>query len=142
MAEIDQEAILGMDFFTRRDYGFSFTDATFTLEGEELKCVDQDGSLCVSPCHAQRDISLRPGEEALLQCRLTQAVNFAEGIVEGISNNPAKVLVARSLCCVQQGRVIVVRCLNTSGTPMEVRAGTPVAQFSQMEQVRTSELPV
>ena len=71
-----------------------------------------------------------------------QAVNFSEGIVERISKNPAKVLVARSLCCVNKGRFVVVRCLNTAGTPLEIRAGTPIAQFSEVDQVKTSELPV
>ena len=62
VADVEQDSIVGIDFFTSADCGFSFTDAAFTLEGEEIKCVDQDSSLCITTCQAQQDTLLKLGK--------------------------------------------------------------------------------
>ena len=89
-----------MEFFTTIDCGFNFTDATSTLEGEELTCVDKDGSLCTTLCQAQRYTLLKHGNDTMVTCRLSSKVDYAGGMVEGRSFNPSNILVACSLNCV------------------------------------------
>ena len=118
VGDIEQNAILSMNFFTRRDCGFSFADAIFKLEGEKLKCVNQDNSLCVTSCHAQRDTLLKAGEKTMMSCQLSSPVKYAEGMVEARSFDTDSILAARSLNCVSKGRYVVARCLNTSAAPV------------------------
>ena len=83
--------------FLHTETGFSFADAIFKLEREELKCVNQGGSLCITSCHAQRDTLPKAGEDIMMSCRLSSADNYAEGMVEGKGIDPNFILVARSL---------------------------------------------
>ena len=48
VADIAQEAILGISFFTKNECGFSFNEAQFCLDGTKLKCVDKSGNSYVS----------------------------------------------------------------------------------------------
>ena len=54
VGHIAHDAILGMDFFIYRDCVFSFAYATFK---QKLKCINQNGSLCITSCHAQRHLN-------------------------------------------------------------------------------------
>ena len=107
-----------------------------------MKCVNQDGSLCITSCHTRRDTLLETGAETRLSCRLSNLVKYSDGIVEGRGFNPDHILVAHSLNCVSKGQTVVVHRLKTSAALVLVKAGMIVAQFQPCKQVQAYEMPI
>ena len=131
VSQISEDAILGMPFLAARDCTMRFDRPVVTLEGRELPCTDRFGRSLTSSVQVLRNVTLEPGTEAAIRCRVSAEKHFPLGIIEGRS---AELPIATSLNKPDDRRQVIVRCLNATNSVRVVRAGTTVATFTGIEE--------
>ena len=137
VADIAQEAILGISFFTKNECGFSFKEAQFCLKGNMLKCVDKSGKSLVSDVQVLQAVTIPASTEHHVKCRVRDVCSTSLGLVERRADSP--VLIAPTLHDLVSTQLITIRCLNLSASPVTLQAGSRLAQYVSLAPGQISE---
>jgi hypothetical protein len=130
VSQISEDAILGMPFLTTQQCRMDFSKPVLTMNGRELMCTDRLGRMMTSRVQSVKKITVLPGTESAIPCRVTSH-NFPPlGMVEGLAEAlPLANSVNRPD---QQGRLLV-RCLNPTSEPIQIPAGSTVGTYTVVE---------
>ena len=129
VSQISEDGILGMPFLTARDCTLLFNRPSLMMQDKELPCTDRYGRALVCGVQVLKDVHLGPGAETVVLCKMNASKYPVMGMIE--SRLP-ELPVAASLNRPCDKGHILVRCLNATFEPILVRAGTTVADYSEV----------
>ena len=138
ISQINEDAILGMPFLVERRCSMDFSKPVLRLDGQEVKCTDRQGRLLTNHIQAIRRETLPPRSEKTILCRVTSRNFCPLGMVEAL---PEGVPVATSLNRPNQQGQLVVRCLNPSEQPIELKSGTVIGTYTSVEEQEVEDRP-
>ena len=140
VADIEFDAILGMPFFHDHACEIMFGDATLVMNGKPLRCTNQYGIDFTSKIQVVSSVTIPACSEKLIKCRLCKPVHSRLGVVEsaGVSTKHGITLAASINTC-DEGRRLMVRCLNPSDQACVVPSGAVVGCFTSIENDQVIE---
>ena len=138
ISQINEDAILGMPFLVDRHCSMDFRKPIIQLDGHELKCTDRQGRLLSNHIQTVKGGTLPPESERTMLCRVTSRNYCPMGIVEAL---PDGVLLAASLSRPDDKGRLLVRCLNPTKQPVELRCGTVVGTYTGVEEDEVDDQP-
>ena len=130
ISQINEDAILGMPFLVERKCAMDFQRPVLMLNGQEVKCTDRQGRLLANRIQAVRGEVIPPESEKTILCKVTSRNYCPVGLVEAL---PEGVPLAASLNQPNDKGHLLVRCLNPSGQPIELRSGTVIGTYTGVE---------
>ena len=130
ISQISEDAILGMPFLVERRCTMDFHRPVLKLDGQEVKCTDRQGRLLANHIQAIKGEVLPPESEKTIMCRVTSRNFCPLGLVEAL---PEGVPLATSLNQPNEKGQLVVRCLNPSKQPLELRSRAVIGTYTGIE---------
>ena len=124
VANITDDAILGIDFFNKNECSIQIAQGILTLKDQSLACTGRNGIPIASKVQVTRSIFIPQGAEIQVICRLTTPPTHPQGVVEHLENSNQAIRIAATLTKPNQKDRIIVRCMNTSSGPVSLRAGS------------------
>ena len=97
---------------------------------QEVKCTDRQGRLLANHIQAIKGEVLPPESEKTIMCRVTSRNFCPLGLVEAL---PEGVPLATSLNQPNEKGQLVVRCLNPSKQPLELKSGAVIGNYTGIE---------
>ena len=151
VADIEDEAILGIEFFSDVDAKIDVVQQNIVVNGEEIDCYDHDQQLTFR-CIGRRLVTVAPNSEAVIPVHLNhrQCLSRSKGghqwlrIIEPCVNTrlQEKVLfVGRTLVCAGEAGPVPVRIMNTSGEIQSICAQTVIGVAKPVANVTEIEIP-
>lgn len=136
VADLPCEGILGMDFLSENNCSINLSQKILwigkrklPLRGESIKHqISASVNLCTSskimiPAYHEKFVVTKAGNNSFI----------SQGLVQPkFEDLPKGLLVAKTLCCPQQNRVLV-RIANISGHNIHIPSGTPIASIEEAE---------
>ena len=138
VSQINEDAILGMPFLVERRCSMDFKKPVIELDGQEIKCTDRLGRLLSNHVQAVRGGTLPPESEKTLLCKVTSRNYCPLGIVEPLAEG---VPLAASLNRPDERGQLLVRCLNPTKQPIELKCGTVVGTYTGVEEEKIEVEP-
>ena len=125
MADIEDEAILGIEFFSDVAAKIDMVQQNIVVNGEEIDCYDHDHQLTFR-CIVRRLVTVAPNSEAVITVHLNhrQCLFRSKGgheglrIIEPCVNTRLRekgLFVGKTLVCAGEAWPVPVRIVNTSG---------------------------
>ena len=139
VANVAEDAILGMQFFTDYQCHLLLDTAILKIGGHELYCVDKHGNNLSVKVQVTRATRIPANSEYQLQCRLTNTPAGEIGLVEHHSTTDLGFRIASTLVSVTQHKKITVRCINPHASPVELRAGSSIALYTAITEGQIAE---
>jgi len=148
IADISDEAILGMDILIQTNAVVDIVQGTVTINGESIDCVDQENQPLSCRCVIRRSTIIAPSSEVIVygdlrQRRTDKATTSSDiRIVEPLNNSRLSskgLFVARTL--VQVDNTVPIRIVNLSEEPQTIGANTTIALAKPVDSVQDFELP-
>ena len=138
VSQISEDAILGMPFLVEQGCSMDFTKPVVQLGGHEVKCTDRLGRLLFNRIQAMRGRTIPPKSEAVVLCRVASKSYCPVGIVEAL---PGGVPLATSLNQPNEKGQLLVRCLNPTDQPLELKNGTAIGTYTGVEDEEVDNCP-
>ena len=130
VANISEDAILGMSFFRQYQCQLLMDKGILRMGDHELNCVDKYGGVLSTKVQIPKLTEIAANSEYQLTCRLIQQTADVTGVVEHYAENDLGIRLASTLVTANKKDQVVVRCINPHPYPVQVRAGTTVGLFS------------
>lgn len=139
VSDLGDDAILGMPFLTDRGCVMEFGRPALRIGSETLQCTDREGNQLMCRVQVDHSITIPAESEVLITGRVTHRKVAPEGLIEGTSK---EVSIAASINRPDRKGRVILRCMNPRGAPLEIAAGTVVADYLaiQPEDVSVSGL--
>ena len=138
ISQLNEDAILGMPFLVERQCKMDFRRPVLLLDGQEIKCTDRQGRLLSNHIQAVRRKVLPPESEKTILCRVTSRNYCPTGLVEAL---PEGVPLAASLNTPDVKGQVLVRCLNPSKQPVELKSGAVIGTYTGVEDQEVESEP-
>ena len=138
ISQLNEDAILGMPFLVERQCRMDFKRPVLLLDGQELKCTDRQGRLLSNQIQAVRREVLLPESEKTVLCRVTSRNYCPTGLVEAF---PEGVPLAASLNTPNSKGQLLVRCLNPSKQPVELKSGAVIGTYTGVDDQEVESQP-
>ena len=130
VSRLGEDAILGMPFLVDHDCEMEFGRPVLKMRGQALKCTDKRGNNLTSNVQVMKSTRIPARTELTVVCRLTHRNAATIGVVEGSREDlPVAACVSKPD---GQGQVLL-RCMNVSATPLELKSGEVVASYTGLE---------
>ena len=134
VANITDDAILGMNFFDENECTLFVHKGLLSLHDQMLTCTNRAGEMLSNKVQAASTIVVPAGSEAQIVCRLSSPPANTMGIVEHFSENDPTVVVAATLTKLNHQGKFLVRCLNAKDEPVTLKAGTTLGLYTPVNQ--------
>ena len=131
VSRINEDAILGMPFLVAHNCSMEFQQPIIQVDGHKLKCTDRHGRLLISSVQITKELVVPPRTEMAVPCRVTTRNFCPLGVIEGQTDG---LPVATSLNRPGAHGKVVARCLNVTGQPIRLKAGTTIGTFTGVEE--------
>ena len=141
VANITDDAILGMTFFKENRCSLLMDKGFLAIQDQLLPCTNRCGAMLSNKVQVASTVVVPPGAEAQLVCRLTSPPAANTGLVEHFSENDPKVVIAATLTQLNQQGKFLVRCLNPRQTPITLRAGTTLGTYTPITSDQIFQQP-
>ena len=141
VANITDDAILGMTFFKENRCSLLIDKGFLAIQDQLLPCTNRCGAMLSNKVQVASTVVVPPGAEAQLVCRLTSPPATNTGLVEHFSENDPKVVIAATLTQLNQQGKFLVRCLNPRQTPITLRAGTTLGTYTPITSDQIFQQP-
>ena len=138
VSQISEDAILGMPFLVEQGCSMDFTKPVIQLGGHEVKCTDRLGRLLFNRIQALKGEVIPPRSEVTLLCRVASKSYCPVGLVEPL---PGGVPLATSLNQPDEKGRLIVRCLNPTDQPVELKNGTTIGTYTGVEDEEVDDRP-
>ena len=129
VCKITDEAILGMQFLREQNCTVSCDRGLLIVGSETIPCVDTLGRLLCNKVQVLRATTVSPNAEVQVCCRLSSEPSGPTGIIENHLSTDCGVVVAATLGRPSSQRRVLVRCLNVTSQPQELRAGMVIGLY-------------
>ena len=134
VSRIADDAILGMVFLQSQECTLSCDKGILTMGTETVLCTDQRGNLLSNKVQVLAPTVIPPESELQVCCRLNSEPSGEVGLVENGLQQDTGLAVAATLCVPDCRRRLLVRCINVTGEPQELRSGTVIGLFQPVSQ--------
>ena len=129
VSRIADDAILGMVFLQNQECTLACDKGILTMGSETVLCTDARGTLLANKVQVLSTIVIPPKAEMQVCCRLNSVPSHSLGLVENSFTRDTGLAVAATLCVPDNRRRLLVRCINVTEEPHEVRAGTIIGLY-------------
>ena len=129
VCRISDDGILGMSFLREQDCSVACDKGLLVVRGTPVPCTDKTGRLLANKVQVVRTATLPPEAEVQICCRLNSTPSAPVGLIESLLERDTGVAVAATLGRPMADGKVVVRCLNLTGTPQELRAGSIIGLY-------------
>lgn len=133
VARLRDDAILGLSFLERFSCSMQFGRPILQIGSRELICTDRWGKQMASKVQLVRPTVVPPISETMLICKLNTDLPYTTGLVESCCNKYEGLILAATLCCPDNKRQVLVRCMNVSEEPVMVQAGTVLGVYQAVD---------
>ena len=140
IANLQENVLLGLDFFTEKGCRIDFRKAQLHLYDEVIKCCDQYGGPLQVGVQTVEATEIPPFSEILIPGRLNQNWNGQLALIEGKTPD-TDIRVASSVHHPQQGK-LWIRVCNISANTIELPPGKNIATCSQARQALKPTAPM
>lgn len=139
VANIAEDAILGMKFFTDYSCQLLLDQGVLKIEDSLLPCTNKYGEFLSTRIQVVKQTEIPANSEYQLTCRLINQPAGTTGMVEHCSDDDLGFRIAPTIVQVKQNRHITVRCINPHATPVSIKPGTTVGLYSSIteDQIHT-----
>jgi hypothetical protein len=135
VANIAEDAILGMKFFTDNQCQLLLDRGQLRIGEYLLSCTDKLGEPISSKIQVTQLTQIPANSEYQLVCRLITGTAQKVGVVEHLNGEDLGLRIASTLVQVSdKDRRVVVRCINPHSAPITIRPGTSVGLFTSLEE--------
>ena len=151
VADIEDTAILGMEFLSDVDAKIDLVQQQIVINGEEVECCSNSCQQLSLRCVTRRLVAIEPHCEAVIPVHLIQRQSVAKSekasqglrILEpcGTRLQDNGLYIGRTLVSVGDTGLVPVRILNTSDKTQTIGAQTVVAVTKPVTSVAELELP-
>ena len=132
VSRIADDAILGMVFLKDQECTLSCDKGILVMGTETVLCTDQRGNLLSNKVQVLGSIVIPPEAEMQVCCRLNSEPSSSLGLVENGFTRDTGLAVAATLCVPDNRRRLLVRCLNATREPQELRSGTIIGLYQSV----------
>ena len=141
VCKISDEGILGMSFLQERGCSVACDKGLLVVEGTAIQCVDKAGRLLANKVQVLRTCTVPAGTEAQVVCRLNSEPSGRMGLVENLLEKDDGLVVAATLGRPNKERGLLVRCMNLSQAPKELKAGAVIGVYQPVEADQVEVAP-
>ena len=151
VADVEDSAILGMEFLADVDAKIDLVQQQLIVNGEKIDCYSEGNQQLILRCVTRRLVTIEAHCEAVIPVRLLhrqssapyETVNQRLQILEPCSNRlqDKGLYVGRTLVSAGETGLVPLRILNTSETTQTIGAQTVVAVAKPVTDVAELELP-
>lgn len=138
VCKLKEDCILGMPFLMRGHCTLEFDKATLTIGDTRIPCVDRYGRELTERVYVVHQVTLPPRAEKTILCRINTNNSFPVGAVSG---NGKDWKMASSVNQPDHKGRLMVRCLNPSDEPIQLRSGLCVGRYYGLEENEVSSCP-
>ena len=129
VSRIADDAILGMVFLKNQECTLSCDKGIIVVGTETVLCTDQRGNLLANKVQVLSSTMIPPEAEMQVCCRLNTEPSSSLGLVENSLTMDTSLAVAATLCVSDNRRWLLVRCLNATKEPQELRSGMIIGLY-------------
>ena len=137
VADILEDAILGLDFLEKEEATISFKTAELTYRGKKLVCVDHQGKPLMARVYLPHAVQVPAHSEYILSGKIQQEVASDTVMITDLASQH-NYLIGSSVNSLDRPAVYV-RLLNPTGDTLQLPAGKLIAQATALEH--TEVLP-
>ena len=139
VCRISDDGIIGMSFLREQDCSVACDKGLLVIKGTAIQCTDKTGRLLANKVQVVRTLVLPPEAETQVCCRLNSDPSQPIGLIESLLDQDKGVAVAATLGKPTTDGTVLVRCLNLTREPQQLRAGSiiRVCQPIEEEQVES-----
>ena len=140
VADIDNHALLGLDFFQAHDSMIDFRTYQFYCDGKKFNCCAEDGSPLKAGVQVKRDTTIPPKSELLVAARLNHIWSQGTACIEATTDIPG--LMVASSVHQPSDQDLCVRLMNYSEDKVTLPAGKKIAMCSAVEVLEPASQPM
>ena len=142
ICRISDDGILGMSFLRENDCSVACDKGLLVVNGVPIPCTDRTGRLLVNKVQVLRTLILPPDAETQVCCRLNSTPSTPIGLIESLLDQDKGVAVAATLGKPSPDGKVLVRCLNLSSEPQELKSGSVIGLYQPIEEDQIEEAPI
>ena len=139
VCRISDDGILGMSFLGEQDCSVACDKGLLVMKGVPIPCTDKTGRLLANKVQVVRTLILPPEAEAQVCCRLNSTPSTPIGLIESLIGQDTGVAVAATLGKPSSDGKVLVRCLNLSSEPQELKSGSIIGLYQPIEDDQVEE---
>ena len=142
VSRISDDGILGMSFLREQDCSVACDKGLLVIRGTPIQCTDKTGRLLANKVQVVRTLVLPPEAETQVCCRLNSDPSKPIGLIESLLEQDKGVAVAATLGKPTKDGTVLVRCLNLTREPQQLRAGSVIGVYQPVEEDQVEGPPV
>ena len=142
VSRISDDGILGMSFLREHDCSVACDKGLLVVSGVSVQCTDKTGRLLANKVQVVRTSVLPPEAEVQICCRLNSTPSKPIGLIESLLEEDIGVAVAATLGRPSTDGQVVVRCLNLTGEPQQLKSGQIIGIYQPVEDDQVEEPPI
>ena len=129
VSRIADDAILGMVILKDQVCTLSCDKGILVMGTDTVLCTDQRGNLLSNKVQVLGSIVIPPEAEMQVCCHLNSEPSSNLGLMENGFTRDTGLTVAATLCVADNRKQLLVRCLNATKEPQELRSGTIIGFY-------------
>ena len=138
VADINNHALLGLNFFQEHDSSIDFKTCQFQCDGIKVSCCSKEGEPLQVGVQARHASRIPPQTELVIQARLNRVWVHGAGCIETTQAAPG-VVVASSLHR-PNGQLLPIRVMNYSDHPVTIPAGKRIAVCTAVQAIESLDM--
>ena len=142
VCRISDDGILGMSFLREQDCSIACDKGLLIVHGTPVQCTDKAGRLLTNKVQVVRTLVLPPEAEVQVCCRLNSEPSSPIGLIESLLGQDTGLAVAATLGKPTADGKVIVRCLNLTSEPQQLRSGLVIGLYQPVEEDQVEESSV
>jgi hypothetical protein len=126
VCKIADDAILGMSFLRKQECTLACARGVLIIGSETIPCTDRMGNLLTNDVQVIRQVTLPPGTESQVHCKLVSEPNQPVSMVERYVQDDRGMVVTAVQCETDTDRKVMLRCTNTTDGMYSANTCSPV----------------
>ena len=136
---ISDDGILGMSFLREQDCSVACDKGLLVMKDVPIPCTDKLGRLLANKVQVVRTLVMPPEAEIQVCCRLNSTPSAPVGLIESLLGQDTGVAVAATLGKPAPDGTVLVRCLNLSSEPQELKSGAIIGLYQPVDDDQVEE---
>ena len=139
VSRISDDGILGMSFLREQDCSVACDKGLLVMKGVPIPCTDKTGRLLANKVQVVRTLTLPPEAETQVCCRLNSEPSTPIGLIESMIGQDTGIAIAATLGRPSPDGRVLVRCLNLSSEPQELKSGSIIGLYQPVDDDQVEE---
>ena len=142
VCRISDDGILGMSFLREQDCSVACDKGLLIVKGTTVQCTDKTGRLLASKVQVVRTSVLPPEAEIQVCSRLNLEPSTPIGLIKSLLEQDTGLAVAATLGKPTSDGRVLVRCLNLTSEPQQLKSGMVIGVYQPVEDEQIEDPPI